>query len=130
MDKSWIKITNRAEPAYIRGVDIFLDWAFTQSGVKDMIRCLCKGCMITAWKVRSCVRADLLKKGIAECYNIWDCHGESHISAQTPFQEGSYQGHTNSDEEDDLVEMLHDAYGGANPPEFNSDSTSHEQPNV
>jgi len=63
MDKSWLNIKNRADRAYIRGVDGFLEWAYTQLGVNDMIRCPCKRCMNTEFKVHYRVREDLLKKG-------------------------------------------------------------------
>lgn len=44
MDKSWIDIKDRANIRYIRGIDSFLQWAFSQNGVKDLIRYPCKGC--------------------------------------------------------------------------------------
>jgi len=63
MDKSWLNIRNRVDQRYRDGVEGFLNWAFSQPGVNTMIRCPCKGCMNTVFKLKNDVRGDLLKKG-------------------------------------------------------------------
>ena len=61
----------------IRGVDNFLEWAFTQHGVTNKIRCPCKKCRNVLFKVKIDVRADLLIKGFWDSYKVWDLHGEA-----------------------------------------------------
>jgi len=76
MDKKWLNINNKADQVYIKGVDGFLEWAYSQPRVNGMIRCPCKLCVNTKFKHRNKVRRDLLKKGFWESYTVWDMHGE------------------------------------------------------
>lgn len=63
MDKRWLEIMNRANPMYIEGIDKFLEWACSQPGVGKLIRCPCRRCRNTKFKLKNQVREDLLKKG-------------------------------------------------------------------
>lgn len=57
MDKSWIDIKNRADPIYMRGIDSFLERAYNQTRVIKTIRCPCKRCRNTEFRLRNDVRA-------------------------------------------------------------------------
>jgi len=130
MDKSWIQIKNRADPTYIRGIDSFIDWAFNQQGVNTVIRCPCRGCMNTEFKLRIEVREHLLKKGFAYSYRVWDLHGEAYVRPESPPHVADDElGGADDDDEDDIIEMIHDAYGFANVNETNS-SSQHQEPNL
>ncbi|KAI8572273.1 hypothetical protein RHMOL_Rhmol01G0185300 [Rhododendron molle] len=45
MDKSWMTIKNRLSKEYRDGVNSFVDFAVTNLGSDDQIRCLCLKCM-------------------------------------------------------------------------------------
>ncbi|XP_075084162.1 uncharacterized protein LOC142167856 [Nicotiana tabacum] len=83
MDKSWLNIRNRVDQRYRDGVDNFLNWAFSQPTVSTMIRCPCKGCMNTEFKLRVGVRGDLLRKDFWDSYKVWDLHGEVSVRVET-----------------------------------------------
>ena len=130
MEKSWVKIKNRADPTYIRGIDSFLEWAYNQPKAENVIRCPCKGCMNTLFKTRNRIREDLLKKGFWDSYVVWDLHGEPLV-----IPESSLHGFSDREEEDDsegdnIADMIHDAYGVADRVETNEGSDNNEEPNA
>ncbi|XP_049385806.1 uncharacterized protein LOC125849897 [Solanum stenotomum] len=128
MDKSWLNIRNRVDQRYRDGVEGFLNWAFSQSGVNTMIRCPCRGCMNTVFKLRIDVRGDLLKKGFWDSYKVWDLHGEVLVRVENSNAACSAEVEADDIEEDDIIEMIHDACGymGNN---INS-SEENEEPNM
>ena len=109
MDKSWLNIRNRVDQKYRDGVEGFLNWAFSQSEVNTMIRCPCKGCMNTVFKVRIDVRGDLLKKGFWDSYKVWDLHGEVLVRVENSNVPRNDEVEVDSTEEDDITQMIHDA---------------------
>jgi len=42
LDKSWMKIIDRTQPLYEKGVIDFIEFAFTNLGEGKLIRCPCK----------------------------------------------------------------------------------------
>ncbi|XP_016507785.2 uncharacterized protein LOC107825437 [Nicotiana tabacum] len=130
MDKSWLNIRNRVDQRYRDGVDNFLNWAFSQPTVSTMIRCPCKGCMNTEFKLRVGVRGDLLRKGFWGSYKVWDLHGEVSVRVETSSVVVSDDGaEDDSIEEDNISEMIHDACGYTNV-EDNNNSEDNEEPNI
>ncbi|KAM7277183.1 hypothetical protein ACFE04_019049 [Oxalis oulophora] len=81
MDKSWIKITDRKNKEYIDGVDMFLNWAFSQPCVSQYILCPCNKCKNSNLKNRVDIRADLFTFGFLESYRKWVYHGEDSLDS-------------------------------------------------
>lgn len=123
MDKSWLNVGNRADPRYIQGADNFLEWAYSKLRVGSKLRCPCKKCRNTLFKVRHEVRFDLLQNGFWQSYKVWDLHGEALVTT-------SNLPHGNNVEEDDITEMIHDAYGVANTEDMNTLVENNEEPNL
>ncbi|XP_060202370.1 uncharacterized protein LOC132630789 [Lycium barbarum] len=123
MDKSWLNIRNRVDQRYRDGVESFLNWAFSQLGVSTIIRCPCKGCMNTVFKLRINVRGDLLNKGFWDSYKVWDLHGEVLVRVDDEVEDDSM-------EEDNITEMIHDACGYMNVEDNTNSSEGNEEPNM
>lgn len=88
-DKSWVKLDKRL-PEYEKGVDEFLDIAFTCPGVDDTIRCPCRNCLNFFHLNRDDVKYHLFYYGMDEKYDPWIHHGEN------------FYGTSSDDEEDDI----------------------------
>ncbi|XP_021764114.1 uncharacterized protein LOC110728773 [Chenopodium quinoa] len=89
LDKEWMKLTDRGSTGYLKGIDGFLDFAFTNTNANERCR---NG---TAIKFR----VDLLKNGFLPCYTVWDKHGERHgdmiLESENTFND-----------DDDMLDML------------------------
>ncbi|XP_021750930.1 uncharacterized protein LOC110716606 isoform X1 [Chenopodium quinoa] len=114
-DKEWTKINDRSLVEYIKGVDNFLNFAFSNVIEDDntaTIRCPCDNCRNLVYKKRCDVRFDLLKSGMYEYYTIWDLHGEKVSNSPSGNINGMEDGDGNGMESDDSgVHMLEDAFG-------------------
>ncbi|XP_075098879.1 uncharacterized protein LOC142175783 [Nicotiana tabacum] len=131
MDKSWLNIRNRVDQRYRDGVDNFLNWAFSQPTVSTMIRCPCKGCMNTEFKLRVGVRGDLLRKDFWDSYKVWDLHGEVSVRVETSSAvDSDDEAEDDSIEEDNISEMIRDASGYTNVEDNNNNSEDREEPNI
>ncbi|XP_019244413.1 PREDICTED: uncharacterized protein LOC109224281 [Nicotiana attenuata] len=130
MDKSWLKLRNRGDQRYRDGVDGFLSWAFNQPRVSTMIRCPCKGCMKTVFKLRTDVRGDLLRKGFWDSYKVWDLHRELLVRGENSNVPRNDEVGDDNIEEDNITEMIHDACGYTNVADDNNFSEDNEEPNI
>ncbi|KAL5124208.1 Cell division protein FtsZ 2-1, chloroplastic [Glycine soja] len=75
MDKSWIsKARNSID--YSIGLSKFLDFAFKNGAIGEMIWCPCPKCGFMKWQTRDIVEDHLLYKPFPQNYVIWDLHGE------------------------------------------------------
>jgi len=63
MERSWIKLRNRALPKYRQGIKNFLDFAFEHTAMGDTIFCPCKKCNNYFAKTRDDVEATFLDNG-------------------------------------------------------------------
>ena len=68
MDKSLILIRNSALPQYLNGVELFLNFAFSNPKVGIRIQCPCIKCNNVLWKTRDEVRIDLCRFGMNQSY--------------------------------------------------------------
>ncbi|KAJ1405269.1 Transposase-associated domain [Sesbania bispinosa] len=75
--KRWMKLKYRSLPEYLKGIDDFLDFAFSGPKPKNTIRCSCCKCNNFYYKTRDNVMHDLLKWGFEPSYKHWEYHGES-----------------------------------------------------
>ncbi|XP_060172279.1 uncharacterized protein LOC132603299 [Lycium barbarum] len=130
MDKSWLNIRNRVDPRYRDGVEGFLNWAFSHPRVSTIIRCPCKGCMNTVFKLSLDVRGDLLRKGFWDSYKVWGLHGEVFVRVESSNDTYSDEVEDDSIEEDDITEMIHDACGYMNVEDNTNSTEGNEEPNV
>lgn len=131
MDKSWILIGNRALPQYLNGVELFLNFAFSNLEVGVRIQCPCIKCNNVLWKTRDEVRIDLCRFGMNQTYKKWIHHGELDLSSddETNLSEDS----SLANDDVPIYEMLHDIYHGvpSNSDEFNDTTESpNEEPNT
>jgi len=85
--------------------------------------------MNTRFKLRSKVREDLLKKGFWDSYQVWDLHGEPFIRDQSPHRDCNDEVVEDDVEEDEIMEIIHDAYGIADIENTNSGLDNDEEPN-
>ena len=117
--KKWIKLKDRTQPEYLKGVDDFLEFAFSYAKSIKSIRPLCCKCNNVCYKIRDRVKDDLLKWGFEPTYKCWEYHGES--SADSSSDSGGDNNDDNdfgaSDERSDDAQtysMLHDMYQSSN----------------
>ncbi|KAL8150534.1 hypothetical protein V2J09_020342 [Rumex salicifolius] len=78
-DRSWMNYKNasdRRKPEYEDGVNTFLDFAFSNAGNNEKIRCPCVSCYLGSYHDRKVVFYHLLARGIIKDYNPWTQHGE------------------------------------------------------
>jgi hypothetical protein len=58
------------------GVDMFLEFAFSNSAKGNRILCPCKACKNSCWRVRSIILGHLICEGFTDEYITWVNHGE------------------------------------------------------
>ena len=75
MDKRWMDMPMHTDE-YIKGVDSFLEFAFSNSAKGNKILCPCKACKNCCWRVSDVVRELLICEGFTEGYKTWLNHGE------------------------------------------------------
>ncbi|XP_075076774.1 uncharacterized protein LOC142163391 [Nicotiana tabacum] len=130
MDKSWLNIRDRCDNKYIKGIDDFLGWAYSQPNVSSVIRCPCKGCRNTAFKTRIQVRRDLVGKGFWDSYKVWDLHGELLVKVENSNDVCNIEVDDDTIETDDIPPMIYDACGVTNMENMNNYQEENEEPNV
>ncbi|XP_028110420.1 uncharacterized protein LOC114308923 [Camellia sinensis] len=117
MDKSWMSIRNRLSSEYREGVKSFLQFAMTNVGVDNRIRCPCMDCLNFEHHTFKDVEYHLIRKGISLSYKTWVHHGET-VSVNQPrvwnndndIEGVGDEGTTNEclHVEDELYDMLED----------------------
>ncbi|KAF7131579.1 hypothetical protein RHSIM_Rhsim09G0057000 [Rhododendron simsii] len=123
MDKSWMTIKNRLSKEYRNGVNSFVDFAVTNLGSDDQIRCPCLKCMNVERHFSIVVAFHLIQNGIAPSYKTWVHHGETipmnqqFVSNESRQPSGeSVGGGVAVDEQenqDDLERLVNDYYAAA-----------------
>lgn len=90
-DRSWMNYKNasdRRKPDYVDGVNAFLDFAFSNAGNNEKIRCPCVNCFLGSFHDRKTVFYHLLARGILKDYNPWTQHGEDEIEEESiPYED-------------------------------------------
>ncbi|XP_019264215.1 PREDICTED: uncharacterized protein LOC109241851 [Nicotiana attenuata] len=130
MDKSWLNIKNKYDKRYIKGIDNFLNWAYSQPNVSTVIRCPCKGCRNTEYMLKIQIRRHLLSNGFWDSYKVWDLHGEVLVRVENSDVINNDEVEDDNAEEDDITGMIHDAYGYANTADANNLPHHNEEPNL
>lgn len=110
LNKAWMTLRNRSSSNYVKGIDGFLNFSFSNVREEDRetvtIRCPCNKCRNIFFKNKCEVRLDLLKWGMYENYTFWEFHGETSDSAEENKNELD-------DDDDNEFTMLQDACGGS-----------------
>ncbi|KAM3236161.1 hypothetical protein P3L10_016198 [Capsicum annuum] len=76
------------------------------------------------------VRLHLLNKGFWDSYRVWDYHGEVLISGENSNPAGSDQVEDDEIEHNDVIGMIHDAYGHTNVDDNTNSRERNKDPNV
>jgi len=71
-----MKIIDRTEPLYEKGVLDFIEFAFNGFGEEKLLRCPCKKCYNIIFQSKRIIYEHLIIIGIRRDYIIWDLHGE------------------------------------------------------
>lgn len=110
MDKSWMKVKNRLDPAYEKGVKEFLDFAFTHKEPHSKFPCPCIKCNNYYDQTREVVEDHLFIRGIVKSYTRWIHHGEDF---EHDLGDDFEVENCNEDGEDDnMHELIHDIASG------------------
>ena len=106
MDKEWTNL-HRLNPEYRRGVESFLDFAFTKGKPQGgTILCPCAKCRNRYWKRRNVVRDHLMGSGFLQGYDVWVNHGER-ITLPMEIDDGVED---NEKSRDDIDGLLYDTF--------------------
>jgi hypothetical protein len=122
-----LKLACRRSKVYLQGVNNFLAFAFRNSAVGNNILCSCTKCVDSFWKEASEVREHLICDGFLKGHKIWSLHGEASSSVNY----GNYDGGEvveESDEEDDISDLLRDLAAGLDDRGDFDDNTSVLEP--
>ncbi|KAG5512627.1 hypothetical protein RHGRI_038917 [Rhododendron griersonianum] len=76
MDKSWMLLSDRFCPAYVDGVDSFIEFAKAHLSGEVEIKCPCTNCHNYYKNDYDTVRTHLLIRGMMVSYTTWLVHGE------------------------------------------------------
>ncbi|XP_073309702.1 uncharacterized protein [Primulina huaijiensis] len=105
MDKSWMFLSRQTKE-YRKGLESFLDFAFSNANIDGMIACPCAKCTSGICVSREDVCDHLTVDGVIKGYTHWVAHGEiacsaSSISSSVPSRV----------DVDDMDGLVHDAFG-------------------
>ncbi|KAI8568409.1 hypothetical protein RHMOL_Rhmol02G0197000 [Rhododendron molle] len=107
MDKSWIHIKNRLDPAYVQGVESFIECAYANKLLEAKICCPCKKCVNLKFETRTGVKEHIIINGFDTKYTRWTYHEELSASSSGSAMDVNHE----SDFMDDMVGLVHDAFG-------------------
>jgi hypothetical protein len=96
----------------MKGVNMFLEFACSNSAKGNKILCPCKICQNSCWRVRDVVREHLICNGFAEGYITWVNHGEPSSSVFPNSMHYDGVEAESSNEEDDITALLQDLAKG------------------
>ncbi|XP_058202957.1 uncharacterized protein LOC131317418 [Rhododendron vialii] len=105
LDKSWIDIRNKLDPANIQGVEKFIEFAYDKKHPDSKIHCPCKKCVNFIFGTRSGVKEHLIINGFNTNYTRWTIHGESLASSSRNESDANQSSYF----QDDMIGMVHDA---------------------
>lgn len=131
-NKEWMQLVqDRLDNAYIIGVEIFLDYAFTKLGETQEIRCPCIRCCNASSKTHEMVRSHLLVYGIIQSYTFWYHHGGRLGQPESNSEFVEDNNIENDDDEDEMHELLRDLHPDFIEENMNttSDDFVEEEPN-
>ncbi|KAG6514153.1 hypothetical protein ZIOFF_024494 [Zingiber officinale] len=105
MDKGWMFLPRQTEE-YRKGLENFLDFAFSNANINETIACPCARCKIGICVSREEAYDHLTVDGFIKGYTHWVAHGETTCSA--PSISSSV---LSRDDVDNMEGLVHDAFG-------------------
>lgn len=108
---------------YEKGVESFLDFAFTRLGTAT-IRCPCVKCVNIKFGMREEVQGNLLAYGMVKRYTFWYHHGERFSEPSVEMDDEN-----DVDERDEMHGILRDLYHEFNDVDSLSHDNQEEEPN-
>ncbi|XP_073130868.1 uncharacterized protein [Henckelia pumila] len=105
MDKTWMYLPRQTEE-YRKGLESFLDFAFSNANINVKIACPCARCKIGICVSREDAYDHLTVDGFIKGYTHWVAHGEILCSASLISSSVSYR-----DDVDDMEGLVHEAFG-------------------
>ncbi|KAF7128108.1 hypothetical protein RHSIM_Rhsim11G0023200 [Rhododendron simsii] len=108
MDKSWMLLPDRFCPAYVDGVDSFIEFAKAHLNGEVEIKCPCTNCHNYYKNDYDTVRTHLLVRGMMVSYTTWLLHGELPELDEQDDSEDEY----NEDRGDEYEQLIEDHYKG------------------
>lgn len=79
MDRSWIYNSELFSPAFLAGVQQFMEHVRGIYGPHEKIKCPCRKCLNQIEKSQDDVHEDIEINGMSRCYTRWILHGEEPI---------------------------------------------------
>ncbi|KAG6529930.1 hypothetical protein ZIOFF_012147 [Zingiber officinale] len=105
MDKGWMFLPKQTEE-YRKGLENFLDFAFSNANINGTIACPCARCKIGICVSREEAYDHLTVDGFIKGYTHWVAHGE--IACSAPSISSSV---LSRDDVDNMEGLVHDAFG-------------------
>ncbi|KAM3344328.1 hypothetical protein P3S68_026420 [Capsicum galapagoense] len=102
MDKRWINLLNRFDPLYENGAKEFLHFASLDRPNASSILCPCRKCSNMKFIKKDLIVEHIVVDGFLTSYTSWIYHGE---------QSSSSVSMTQLDKDDEMQDMLHEAFG-------------------
>ena len=82
MDRSWIYNSELFSPAFLAGVDQFMDHVRCKYSADEKIKCPCRKCLNHKEYYQDDVQEHIELNGMSRCYTRWVHHGEEqHVVA-------------------------------------------------
>ncbi|XP_060202678.1 uncharacterized protein LOC132631095 [Lycium barbarum] len=121
MDKSWI-LKPRTTLEYKKGLQIFLDFAFSNVSSDNRIKCPCSSCGFRLYQTRAEVFDHLLFSPFPTGYTVWLLHGEKDVGETLTTRHKSQ--HINA-RDNPMQDMVNDVFNFYGQPANQEHDTSH-----
>ncbi|XP_062100718.1 uncharacterized protein LOC133806640 [Humulus lupulus] len=99
IDKTWVTMRNRKDPAYWEGLQVFMALASKHKDCDGRIFCPCVRCKNTRLHPLDTVEAHIFTKGFESSYERWTYHGEP----DEPIE-------ANNADADEMVDVIEDFF--------------------
>ncbi|KAH7839003.1 hypothetical protein Vadar_033603 [Vaccinium darrowii] len=106
MDKSWIDLPTRVSMEYLKGIDEFIEFAYSSRPEGSFISCPCRRCENIYSFSRQVVKDHLYSHGFFKKYKNWTNHGEPYSPLHCDGDNGKDKSNG-----DDMVGMIYEALG-------------------
>ncbi|KAH7849317.1 hypothetical protein Vadar_016185 [Vaccinium darrowii] len=106
MDKSWIDLPTQVSMEYLKGIDEFIEFAYSSRPEGSFISCPCRRCENRYSFSRQVVKDHLYSHGFFKNYKNWTNHGEPYSPLHCDGDNGKDKANG-----DDMVGMIYEALG-------------------
>ncbi|KAA8515604.1 hypothetical protein F0562_018785 [Nyssa sinensis] len=123
MDKSWIDLEYRLDESYVKGVNEFLNFAMANKLPGSEIYCPCRKCQNIKLVQEKVAYEHIIVNGFLQNYKNWIYHGEP-LCTNGRDNDAATRPNSKSSMCDDMVGMIHDAFGIPNMDDIVDDEPS------